>query len=212
MLTSLNSPSPRFQKYFVQHNPVPGKPIRRYLRPSAATPIRKPGIPQLEPTPDLDRFTRNGPRFTLLRNDQPIGDSLYTMNSSATLYGIKVHLRQPLLPKTLTKNEVAGHHLLVATQIFNWYWNDLSISSLTDTDDSPYHQIIRDMNLFSGNNQNQRLPADDFSFNRIVLPVFFGRVHLVAMPLPIPASVHAQGDDPPPVKRLSAPLYPALTS
>ena len=123
----------------------------------------------------------------------------------------KVHLRQPPLPKTLTKNEVAGYHLLVATQILNWHWNDLSISSLTDTDDSPYHQIIRDMNLFSDVNQNQQLPADDFFFNRIVLPVFSGQVHPVAVSLPTPAIAHAQGDDPPHEICLSAPKYPALT-
>ena len=55
-------------RYLIQYNPVPGRPIEIYRCPLGETPYRRPGIPQLHPTPRLDNVHRTGPRPNTLRN------------------------------------------------------------------------------------------------------------------------------------------------
>ena len=59
--------------------PVPGIDVVFRIVPFAVFVMRNPFPPTLYPTPDLLKFTRSGPKFTLLRNLNPIVlSSLFT--------------------------------------------------------------------------------------------------------------------------------------
>ncbi len=52
--------------------PVPGIPKVEYFLPVADRPVRNPRPPTLQPTPDFEKFNRNGPNPALRRKKNPM--------------------------------------------------------------------------------------------------------------------------------------------